>query len=192
MSYFNVELPAKFTDFGGMLISGLVEGIRNKLGSVKDSILGMGDSIKSWFSGALDIHSPSRVFIGYGGNLSEGAALGVVGQMGLVRKAVLGMAAATAVTLSPPLLAAPSAPALSNQAQAYASATQASALARGPIAGDSGGGITVHLTQNFTISGGSSSTKEQVLQAGRQGYDEFMRNMEIFEHDRRRRSYRPT
>lgn len=192
MSYFNVELPAKFTDFGGMLISGLVEGIRNKLGSVKDSILGMGDSIKSWFSGALDIHSPSRVFIGYGGNLSEGAALGIAGQMGLVRKAVLGMAAATAVTLSPPLLAAPSAPALSNQAQAYASATQASALARGPMAGDSGGGITVHLTQNFTISGGSSSTKDQVLQAGRQGFDEFMRNMEIFEHDRRRRSYRPT
>src|SRR5690606_28676118 len=31
MSYFGVEMPAKFSDFGSMLLDGLVNGIKNKL-----------------------------------------------------------------------------------------------------------------------------------------------------------------
>ncbi|MQT44449.1 phage tail tape measure protein [Pseudomonas sp. FSL R10-0765] len=193
MSYFGVELPSKFTDFGGMLIAGLVEGLRTKMGAVRDSIVGVGESIKGWFTSALDIHSPSRVFIGYGGNVSEGAAIGIAGQTGLIRKAALGMVAATAVSLAAPQAATAAPSALARQAQEFASATQPSALALGaPMAGaTSNGGVTVHLTQQFTISGGSGGTQEQILKAGRMGFDEFKRMLEQVEHDRRRRSYGP-
>lgn len=194
MSYFGVELPSKFTDFGGMLIAGLVEGLRTKMGAVRDSIVGVGESIKGWFTSALDIHSPSRVFIGYGGNVSEGAAIGIAGQTGLIRKAALGMVAATAVSLAAPQAATAAPSALARQAQEFASATQPSALALGaPMAGaTSNGGVTVHLTQQFTISGGSGGTQEQILQAGRMGFAEFKKMLEQVEHDRRRRSYGPT
>ncbi|MDH4869808.1 phage tail tape measure protein [Pseudomonas sp. BN515] len=105
MNYFGVELPGKFNEFGGMLISGLVNGITSALGSARDAVVGIGSSIKGWFTETLGIHSPSRVFMGYGANISEGAALGITAQAGLVRQAALGMAAATAVSLAPPILA---------------------------------------------------------------------------------------
>ncbi len=77
LKYFGVALPAKFTDFGGHLIDGLINGIKNKWGSLKSSVTGMGDSISSWFSEKLGIHSPSRVFMGFGDNIAQGAAIGL-------------------------------------------------------------------------------------------------------------------
>ncbi|ELZ1124685.1 phage tail tape measure protein, partial [Escherichia coli] len=49
LKYFGVALPAKFTGFGGHLVDGLINGIKNKWGSLKSSVTGMGDSISSWF-----------------------------------------------------------------------------------------------------------------------------------------------
>ncbi|AVO60967.1 phage tail tape measure protein [Pseudomonas chlororaphis] len=194
MSYFGVELPDKFTEFGGMLITGLVNGISNMAGSLKDSVVGVGSSVKGWFTETLGIQSPSRVFMGYGENVSEGAAIGIAGQTGLIRKAALGMVAATAVNLSAPQVAQAAPSPLASQAQAFASATQSPALARGgPMAGVPGdGGVTVHLTQNFTINGSSGGTQQQILNAGRTSFDEFKRMLERVEHDRRRLSYGPT
>ncbi|WP_373595883.1 phage tail tape measure protein [Escherichia coli] len=77
LKYLGVDLPAKFTDFGGHLIDGLINGIKNKWGSLKSSVTGMGDSISSWFSEKLGIHSPSRVFMGFGDNIAQGAAIGL-------------------------------------------------------------------------------------------------------------------
>ncbi len=77
LKYFGVALPAKFTDFGGHLIDGLINGIKNKWESLKSSVTGMGDSISSWFSEKLGIHSPSRVFMGFGDNIAQGAAIGL-------------------------------------------------------------------------------------------------------------------
>ncbi|MCN2968475.1 phage tail tape measure protein [Escherichia coli] len=77
LKYLGVDLPAKFTDFGGHLIDGLINGIRNKWESLKTSITGMGDSISGWFSEKLGIHSPSRVFMGFGDNIAQGAAIGL-------------------------------------------------------------------------------------------------------------------
>ena len=62
MNYFGAEMPARFTDFGGMLLDGLVNGIQNKLGAVKEAITGAGDATIGWFKEKLGIHSPSRVF----------------------------------------------------------------------------------------------------------------------------------
>ena len=77
LKYFGVALPAKFTDFGGHLIDGLINGIKNKWESLKSSVTGMGDSISGWFSEKLGIHSLSRVFMGFGDNIAQGAAIGL-------------------------------------------------------------------------------------------------------------------
>lgn len=168
MGYFGVELPGKFTEFGGMLISGLVNGIRNAAGGAKDAVLGMGTSIKGWFTETLGINSPSRVFMGYGANLSEGAAIGIGAQSGLVRKAALGMAAATAVSLAPPNL----------QAAAMGQAAQPGA----------GAGMTITYAPTITVTGGGD-VRSQVSEALQQSYAEFERHMERFMRDQARRSY---
>lgn len=168
MGYFGVELPGKFTEFGGMLISGLVNGIRNAAGGAKDAVLGMGTSIKGWFTETLGINSPSRVFMGYGANLSEGAAIGISAQSGLVRKAALGMAAATAVSLAPPNL----------QAATMGQAAQPGA----------GAGMTITYAPTITVTVGGD-VRSQVSEALQQSYAEFERHMERFMRDQARRSY---
>ena len=192
MSYFGVELPTKFTEFGGMLISGLVSGIKNTLGSAKDSVVGIGTSVKSWFTETLGIQSPSRVFMGYGANISEGAAIGITAQADKVRMAALGMATATAITITSPAMAATTAPEARSAASPAVSAMSTLPSSSGPGGAlASGGGITVHLTQNFTINGGTGNVQEQVAKAGRMSFDEFRQMLEKVEHDRKRRSYGP-
>lgn len=92
MSYFGVDMPAKFSDFGGMLLDGLVNGIKNKLGAVKDAISGVGDSTVGWFKEKLGIHSPSRVFAELGGFTMQGLEQGLVGGQGGPLGAVTAMA----------------------------------------------------------------------------------------------------
>lgn len=77
LSWFGVDLPAKFTDFGSMLITGLVTGIQNKLTAAKEMIQGFASNVKGWFQSALGIRSPSRVFMGFGGFITEGLARGI-------------------------------------------------------------------------------------------------------------------
>ncbi|MCI2698183.1 phage tail tape measure protein [Enterobacter hormaechei] len=77
LKYLGVDLPAKFTDFGGHLIDGLINGIKNKWESLKTTVTDMGDSVGGWFKEKLGIHSPSRVFIGFGDNIAQGAAIGI-------------------------------------------------------------------------------------------------------------------
>src|SRR5690606_1152967 len=87
MSWFGVELPARFTDFGGMIMQGLISGIKGMGTAVKDAVIGVGDSAVGWFKEKLGIQSPSRVFIGLGENVSEGAALGIRRGQSLAAKA---------------------------------------------------------------------------------------------------------
>ena len=77
LSWFGIDLPAKFTEFGSNLISGLVNGIRNAWDGAKEWVIGLGKSIKGWFTGEMEIHSPSRIFKGYGQNIVEGLAIGM-------------------------------------------------------------------------------------------------------------------
>ncbi|MEG5377671.1 phage tail tape measure protein [Enterobacter hormaechei] len=77
LKYLGVDLPAKFTDFGGHLIDGLINGIKNKWESLKTTVTDMGDSVGGWFKEKLGIHSPSRVFIGFGDNIAQGASIGI-------------------------------------------------------------------------------------------------------------------
>ncbi|HDC2128236.1 TPA: phage tail tape measure protein [Salmonella enterica] len=87
MKWFNIDLPGQFTEFGGHLIDGLVNGIKNKWESLKNTVTEMGDSVGGWFKEKLGIHSPSRVFIGFGSNIAEGAAIGIGQSASLALKA---------------------------------------------------------------------------------------------------------
>ncbi|MDY4299376.1 phage tail tape measure protein [Pseudomonas salmasensis] len=79
MNYFGVELPGKFTEFGGMIVNGLVNGLTAGLGAVKGAISSIGDSSIGWFKEKLGIHSPSRVFAELGGFTMEGLTKGLEG-----------------------------------------------------------------------------------------------------------------
>ena len=87
MKWFNIDLPGQFTEFGGHLIDGLVNGIKNKWESLKNTVTEMGDSVGGWFKEKLGIHSPSRVFMGFGSNIAEGAAIGIGQSASLALKA---------------------------------------------------------------------------------------------------------
>ncbi|WP_077474871.1 phage tail tape measure protein [Rodentibacter ratti] len=77
LSWFGIDIPSKFTDFGKNMIDGLVNGIRNAWEGAKQIVSDLGDGIKGWFKEKLGIHSPSRVFKGYGDNIATGLALGI-------------------------------------------------------------------------------------------------------------------
>lgn len=72
-------LPAQFANFGRMMIDGLINGIKAKMGEAVAAIQGFAAKIKGAFTGSkgMDIHSPSRVFRAYGGYITEGLAIGV-------------------------------------------------------------------------------------------------------------------
>lgn len=83
MSWFGVELPGKFTEFGANILRGLANGITSALGSVKTAITGAGDATVGWFKDKLGIHSPSRVFAELGGYTMQGLDQGLTaGQRG--------------------------------------------------------------------------------------------------------------
>ncbi|WP_432239915.1 phage tail tape measure protein [Herbaspirillum robiniae] len=77
LSWFGVDLPAKFSDFGVMILRGLANGITSAAGYVKDAVLGAGASVIGWFKEKLDIHSPSRVFAELGDFTMQGLAVGL-------------------------------------------------------------------------------------------------------------------
>ncbi|MCE0875956.1 phage tail tape measure protein [Pseudomonas monteilii] len=77
LNYLGIELPTRFTEFGSMIVNGLVNGLLAGLGQIKSAIGNLGDSAIGWFKEKLGIHSPSRVFAELGGFTTEGLAVGV-------------------------------------------------------------------------------------------------------------------
>jgi len=79
LSYLGIDLPSRFTEFGSMIVNGLVNGLTAGLGAVKDAISSIGDSSIGWFKEKLGIHSPSRVFAELGGFTMAGLTQGLEG-----------------------------------------------------------------------------------------------------------------
>ncbi|HWX02251.1 phage tail protein [Collimonas sp.] len=77
MSWFGIELPGTFTEFGANIIQGLVNGITSGFGFLKDKIKQLGAMVGITFAKEQEIHSPSRVFSRFGGFITEGLALGI-------------------------------------------------------------------------------------------------------------------
>ncbi|HGN9246555.1 TPA: phage tail tape measure protein [Proteus mirabilis] len=87
LSWFGIDMPKSFTDFGKNLITGLVDGISNQLTAAKETIVNFGSSVSAWFKETLGINSPSRVFMGFGDNIVQGAAIGLQRTTPLATKA---------------------------------------------------------------------------------------------------------
>ncbi len=113
MGYLGVELPGKFTEFGGMLMQGLVNGIKNMAGAVKGAVVGAADSSIGWFKEKLGIHSPSRVFAELGGftmaGLEQGLQAGERGPLSQLTDTAKRLTAAGAIGLSAAVGAMPAA-----------------------------------------------------------------------------------
>lgn len=77
LSYLGIDLPRHFTEFGNMIVNGLVNGLYAGLGKIKTAINNIGDSTIAWFKEKLDINSPSRVFAELGGFTMAGLTQGL-------------------------------------------------------------------------------------------------------------------
>ncbi|MFV0625194.1 phage tail tape measure protein [Sphingomonas sp. ac-8] len=168
MSWFGVSLPAKFTEFGSNIISGLINGLLSKAGQLKSKVLGVARSVANWFKTALGIHSPSRVFMGLGGFLTQGLAIGVdrgaAQPLARIRSVAGQMAAAGSSTATPGRLAR----AASTVAGAIALGGTAPALAASPAstgAAAAGAGTTVHYnTYQIRIDGAAGDVRAMARQ----------------------------
>lgn len=103
LSYFGVDLPAKFTDFGKNIIQGLINGFTSLFPNVAKLIGDMAAKLPEPVRKALGIHSPSRVFAQLGGFTMAGLGQGLAKGEGAVLKQVASTAkqltAAGAATL---------------------------------------------------------------------------------------------
>jgi TP901 family phage tail tape measure protein len=102
LQWFGIDMPAKFSEFGGNLIAGLVNGITSGLGAVQAAITNVASSTVGWFKEKLGIHSPSRVFGELGGFITQGAAIGMESEQGRIAKAAVGLATLAATSFAAP------------------------------------------------------------------------------------------
>lgn len=102
MQWFGIDMPTKFSEFGGNLLAGLANGITSGLGAVKDAITNVASNTVDWFKEKLGIHSPSRVFGELGGFITQGAAIGMESEQGRIAKAAIGLATLAATAFAAP------------------------------------------------------------------------------------------
>lgn len=86
LSWFGVDIPLKFSEFGANLIQGLIDGIKKRF----PFLTNLWHSVSNMFSGIItkanDIHSPSRVMAKLGGYLMQGLGVGVTAGKGWLQK----------------------------------------------------------------------------------------------------------
>ncbi|WP_124067505.1 hypothetical protein [Clostridium sp. E02] len=70
-----------FAGFGGFIVQGLNDGIKNKQDSSRGVISTWVGNIKNWFTDLLDIHSPSKLFAEFGGFTVAGFNTGISDNM---------------------------------------------------------------------------------------------------------------
>ena len=87
-----ISIPEGFSNFGSMIVDGIIGGITGKLGELRDSITGMASNAMGWFKDVLDINSPSRVFAEFGGNITQGLSGGIEDDADNPLKQVRGLA----------------------------------------------------------------------------------------------------
>ena len=183
VSGFFSGLVGRFAAFGSMIIDGLVNGIRAKIGAAVAAVQGLGARIKSAFTGAksMDIHSPSRVFKRYGGFIAEGLAIGVNG--GAARP--VGRIAQLAGSMKQRF--AERMGGLRSQVSARLAAHAGSLQqARQEAAVQGGGAITVHFNPTINAPGGNPAQIETALQTGLREFEQLFDRLMA---DRARRAY---
>ena len=184
VSGFFSGLVGRFAAFGSMIIDGLVNGIRAKIGAAVAAVQGLGARIKSAFTGAksMDIHSPSRVFKRYGGFIAEGLAIGVNGgaarPVGRIAQLAGSMKQRFAERMGG--LRSQVSARLAAHAGSLQQARQEAAAAQG------GGAITVHFNPTINAPGGNPAQIETALQTGLREFEQLFERLMA---DRARRAY---
>ncbi|KQM79403.1 phage tail tape measure protein [Sphingomonas sp. Leaf22] len=157
MSWFGITMPAKFSDFGRMLITGLIRGITGMLGALKSTIVNAAGNAAAWFKQKLGIRSPSRVFAGFGGFMMQGLERGIDrgsgGPLDRITRLSRELGGAMALGAATPALAAGAGP----PGQATASA----------------GGAPLARTYNITIKAGGDA--QDIADAVRRAIEDIER-----------------
>jgi len=96
-----VEMPEKFSEFGKMMMQGLVDGILGMGRAIGEAISSIASNTVGWFKSKLGIKSPSRVFVGLGSMVGEGAALGIGSTTRSVARASAALGTAATVAFAP-------------------------------------------------------------------------------------------
>ena len=178
LSWFGIDVPSKFSDFGKNMIDGLVNGIKNAWESAKQIVSDLGDGIKGWFAEKLGIHSPSRVFKSYGVNVVEGLAIGMNKSIPMAEDASDNLSSAVGLngvshntgllTNYQPL----------NRAEVMSSATTQAQ------------GITVHFNPTINVNGGDrNGVLNQVEQGLKMSLSEFEMMLKRVLDQQQRRAY---
>lgn len=168
MKWFGVDMPANFAAFGSAIVTGLVNGVKARIGSALDTMSGFAKSVKDRFAATLGIKSPSRVFMGFGDNIVQGTALGIGRTASLARKAAAGMAADAAAAA---------------RGTGWFDAGTSGAAARG------NGGMVIHFNPTIQVQGAGSGVKEQVTDALKLSLRELEQMIERIAARQQRRAY---
>lgn len=174
LSWFGIDLPSSFTQFGANIIQGLWNGLQSKFESVKAWLAEKAASLKQAFAGVMGIHSPSRVFRRFGGWMMEGLQIGLDG--GAARP--IASIADTAGRLKSGFTDHMGALAarLSAGGESFASARNTQAA----------GGITINYNPTINAPGGNPQQIEAALQMGLREFEAMFRRMM---DDKARRAY---
>lgn len=179
MSWFGVDLPKNFTDFGKNIIDGLTKGIKDKWKSVKDTFKDLTDGIKGFFTDETEIHSPSRVFMGYGGYIVEGLQLGINNTAWKAQQAAKGLAA----KIMPDGLRSPRIPAVPYIAD----------IPRGATAGGGESSPAIHLVYSPSVhikeATPGTLTTDLIKQALKENLPELERLLDEIMRRKARRSF---
>lgn len=165
-----IDLPSKFIQLGGDIVDGLINGIKNRFTSAKDTIIEFGQNIKGWFTDTLGIQSPSRIFMGFGDNIVQGAALGIHRTSSQAEEAAQTMARRVADT-------------------AQSNNILANLTLNAGANGIRGGGHTITFSPVIHITAAASGVSEQVQQGLNIAQRDFERMLDRVLADRQRRAF---
>lgn len=174
MSWFGVQLPSSFTQFGANIIQGLWNGLQSKFESVKAWFAEKAASLKQTFAGVMGIHSPSRVFRRFGGWMMDGLQIGLDGSAARPIASIANTAGRLKSGFTDHMGAL--AARLSAGGEAFASARNTQAA----------GGMTINYNPTINAPGGNPQQIEAALQMGLREFEAMFRRMM---DDKARRAY---
>lgn len=174
MSWFGVQLPSSFTQFGANIIQGLWNGLQSKFESVKAWFAEKAASLKQTFAGVMGIHSPSRVFRRFGGWMMDGLQIGLDGSAARPIASIANTAGRLKSGFTDHMGAL--AARLSAGGESFASARNTQAA----------GGMTINYNPTINAPGGNPQQIEAALQMGLREFEAMFRRMM---DDKARRAY---
>ena len=175
LSWFSIDLPAKFTEFGSNIIQGLWNGLIAKFEAVKGWFAEKAAWFKNAFAQSNQIRSPSRVFRRFGGWMMEGL------QIGINQAAPRPLAAIGSVSRGLQQRFSDNTSSLA--ASMAANSAELSAARQGTAAA---GGITVHFSPTINAPGGDAGQIQAAMQMSYREFEQMFRRMM---EDWDRRSY---